>query len=309
MKTCPVCEATFEPKTKRAVYCSHSCANKGVKMFGRVQYSPDVVDVVCAFCKKTYRHNMSRTEGGKFCSVECYRSSLSEKRASEGKRQTLCVGCGKAITARRTTKKWCSDCWEERQRSFLQSHYEQNQKVCPCGNKTGASYRQYCSKECRSEFGQYKRTEMKTATCLGCGEEFSKPHHYPSKMRYCSTKCANTDIRKTRDKYVLTLPDRAVILKSGLEVRFLAVCLRFGLECRKFDGDRFDTDSGNYAPDFIVSAGDKEFVVEVKGTVLRGGEATKLAYGSESIDGYRVCFIGDLERLESGDLSFFHEDD
>lgn len=103
---------------------------------------------------------------------------------------------------------------------------------------------------------------MVTKVCLGCGEEFSRPHHYPGKMKYCSNKCSHAQRKKVRDKFIADLPEGAVVFHSGWEIRFWAACLRHDIPIRSYDGPDIETSEGIYRPDFIVNDSD---VVEVKG--------------------------------------------
>gem|GEM_PF-5326545 len=115
---------------------------------------------------------------------------------------------------------------------------------------------------------------MVTKICLGCGEEFTRPHYFPGKLKYCSNKCAHTEVKKVRDKYIADLPEGAVVFKSMWEIRFVAACARLGVDWRRYDGPDVETSQGTYRPDFIV--GPNDLIIEVKGWEDRPGTPEKL---------------------------------
>ena len=121
---------------------------------------------------------------------------------------------------------------------------------------------------------------MVTHTCLGCGEDFERPHYYPGKKKYCSNKCAHREQKMTTEVGALLSNDRTIIFRSGWEIRFWAACLRFDIPIRSYDGPDIVTLAGTYRPDFIIN---DDTVVEVKGW-LRPESAVKL-------DGNTVLFV------------------
>ena len=170
-----------------------------------------------------------------------------------------CQQCGSLYIGRRSDAKFCSqDC-----------AYDNSQikpKECKVCRKpfTGYANKTYCSSECRKAAGNYKKPgETKSANCVGCGEEFTRPIWYPSAMKYCSNKCSHKEQKSVRDKFVMELNDAAVVFHSTWEIRFAACCMRYGIAWRRYDGDDIETPVGTYRPDFI--AGRDERIVEVKG--------------------------------------------
>jgi len=182
-------------------------------------------------------------------------------------------------------------------------------KFCLCGeilerkvspNKT-PYWSKYCSSDCKKSFGSYRKGEFKSALCLSCGEEFTKPASYASAMKYCSNKCSHSERKRVRDRYVMTLHEDAIIFRSTWELRFVATCLRFGIPWRRYDGDYIETSVGNYRPDFIV--GVKEYIVEVKG-FLNMESIIKIEAGKQEFgDRYKVILEEDLIQFEeTGEL-------
>ena len=162
----------------------------------------------------------------------------------------------------------------------------------------------YCSKYCADEGrrrGIKQQPRTKSAICLGCGEEFTRPESYQSAMHYCSNKCSHSERKRVRDRYVLTLHEDAIVFRSTWELRFVAACFRFNLPWRRYDGELLITSEGNYRPDFI--AGIEEYVIEIKGRMDEVSvvkiEAGKQAFG----DKYKVILEDDLIQFEeTGEL-------
>ena len=202
--------------------------------------------------------------------------------------RTHCKVCDAPITdsTQRTT------CLEHRQRQTVRVV-----ATCPCGKPAENIRAKYCGPECRKKWGKKPPARMVTKTCLGCGEEFSRPHYFPGKMNYCSNACSHRQQKKVRDKFILNLNEHAVVFHSGWEIRFWAVCLRFDIPIRSYDGPDITTSEGVYRPDFIVN----DQVVDVKGW-LRPESAAKIGEAREQVD---VMLIDEsaLCALESGDLS------
>lgn len=139
------------------------------------------------------------------------------------------------------------------------------EKFCPCGSKIAGSTYKYCSPECRVKYGlplgRKKDKPDKVATCLTCGNEFSKPWHYPSAMKYCTNACAQKHTRKKQHIIV----DDAVVLDSAWEALFWGLCY-----FNKISVERFDRTNAIewrprqwYAPDFWLP--DLELAIEIKG--------------------------------------------
>jgi len=184
------------------------------------------------------------------------------------------------------------------------SNTQQKERDCLTCNNTYVGYAnsKYCSSECRKAAGNYKKPgKTKSAICIGCGEEFTRPSSYASAMKYCSNKCSHSEIKRVRDRYVMTLHEDTIVFRSTWELRFVAACLRFGLPWRRYDGDYIETSEGNYRPDFI--AGLEEYVVEIKG-YMNFESAVKIEAGRQAFgDKYILLLEEDLIRFEeTGEL-------
>jgi hypothetical protein len=250
----------------------------------------------------------------KTCSKECrYKLSAKSNRESSGRWETKVCPCGvefqSAVAKPKTYHDW--DCMmkhrieESRATRTCEvcgnefTHFKrQDQRTCSpaCRNKLTAAQREVNYPECREcgvSTGSYNRIycdehrpnrpgrkalPRKTATCLGCGEEFSRPGSWPGKMNYCSNKCSHSEVKSVRDKFVLNLNDKAIVFHSLWEVRFVAVCARLDIDWRRYDGPDIETSQGVYRPDFIIGNKPSEgLTVEVKGWEDRPGTPEKLA--------------------------------
>ena len=158
----------------------------------------------------------------------------------------------------------------------------------------------YCSKNCADEGrrrGLVTTPPTKSAICVGCAEEFTRPEYYPSAMKYCSNKCSHKETKKVRDKFVMELNEDAIVFHSTWELRFVAACYRYGISWRRYDGDDIETSVGNYRPDFIV--GKQGYVVEIKGhmnydSVIKT-ETAKIELGEQ----YLLVLENDLIEFEN----------
>lgn len=252
---CSVCSTEFEPsKGSKAKTCSPECSEKY-----RVQRTVEAsvkegawMTRQCVVCGKEFTRRKSKV--GVVCSIEC-RAAKQKKEAKEAR---TCTQCGKEFSNyHKQSQNTCSVKCAARARSK-----GRNYPPCEmCGKPTGSYYRAFCDEHLGSRKGR-KPADRKTAICLGCGEQFSRPGHWKGKMHYCSNKCSHSQQKKVRDKYALLLEDHAVVFHSGWEIRFWAACLRFDIPIRSYDGPDFETSIGLYRPDFIV--GD-DVVVDVKG--------------------------------------------
>lgn len=195
---------------------------------------------------------------------------------------------------RGTLRKACSKACSQKLRTQSIRRGRNFTKCAFCGEDTGSYQRRYCPEHTGRT--RKKGSALVEHTCLGCGESFYRNKSYPGKKRYCSNECSHRERRKVRDKYVLTLGDECLIIRSGYELRFIAVCMRFGLEWKTYDGpDIGEFEDGVYRPDFIVNG----HVVEVKGRV------TDRAHERIAAAAFPVLLItqADLLMLEKGDLS------
>jgi hypothetical protein len=126
--------------------------------------------------------------------------------------------------------------------------------------------KKFCSDECRNIYGLTKKSTQVTKVCVGCGEEFTKPSWYPSKMMYCSNACAKKEQKFGWSKAGLAFDDGSVLIfRSLYEMRFAAACEHHSIPWRNYDGPDIQTSLGNYRPDFIATVAGKDIIVEVKG--------------------------------------------
>lgn len=223
------------------------------------------VSATCANprCGAEFQHRRSKTQ--KYCTKECYNRMVSES----AERERVCErpGCGNVMTNfGRQEQRFCSvACRNKHTASSRGVNYPE---CLTCGVSTGSYNRIYCD-EHRPRPGR-KAAPRKTAECLGCGEEFSRPAHWQGKMHYCSNKCSHIQQKSVRDRYVAILNDKAVVFHSGWEIRFYAACLRFDIPIRSYDGPDIDTSAGTYRPDFIIN---DDTVIDVKGWLRPESEA------------------------------------
>ncbi len=169
-----------------------------------------------------------------------------------------CPTCGEHFVCVRPEQKYCSrKCIPAPGRKHL---------VCPCGADTGSYQKKFCSDEHRAKWGGKKApVRMTTHVCLGCGETFERPHFYPGKKKFCSNRCAHREQKMTTEVGALLSNKNTVIFRSGWEIRFWAACLRWDRPVRSYDGPDIQTSLGVYRPDFIVTWGDREEIVDIKG--------------------------------------------
>ena len=207
-----------------------------------------------------------------------------------------CPTCGEHFVCIRPEQKYCSrKCIPAPGRKHL---------VCPCGVNTGSYQKKYCSDEHREQWGRKKApVVMVTHTCLGCGEDFERPHYYPGKKKYCSNRCAHKEQKMTTEVAALCENGKTVIFRSEWEIRFYAACLRFNYNIRSYDGPDIQTSQGVYRPDFIIHNGhdrDPEIVVDVKG-YLRPESKTKMI--EAALQGVNLLVVDGvkLRRFEMGD--------
>jgi predicted DNA-binding protein YlxM (UPF0122 family) len=210
-----------------------------------------------------------------------------------------CINCGAEFSpSRPNVAKYCENC---RTSKIYRKTFDENySQICPCGNKTGKKNKKYCSTKCRSLYGEYPELKTKSAICVGCGQEFTKPAYYPSAMKYCSNKCSHHEVKSVRDKYVLELNDKAVVFHSMWEMRFAAACERHNIPWRRYDGEDIITPLGNHRPDFIVS--ELEYIVEIKGQFdfedMIKSEKVKEIYGKK----YTLLFEEELKYFEENGI-------
>jgi len=207
--------------------------------------------------------------------------------------EMTCNLCGASYTGRRSDAKFCSQkCAFDNSQKI-----ERNCKICN-SLYVGFANSKYCSSECKKTAGNYKKPgTTKSAICVGCAEEFTRPISYTSAMKYCSNKCSHKETKKIRDKFVMELNEDAIVFHSTWELRFVAACYRYGISWRRYDGDDVQTSLGNYRPDFIV--GKQNYVVEIKGhmnydSVIKT-ETAKIKLGEQ----YLLVLENDLIEFEN----------
>jgi hypothetical protein len=245
-------------------------------------------------------NNQGKPRWNKYCSNECIKIY-----SNKNKIKPVYCPCGKEAEHKLTPKgkykwnKYCSDTC----RKFYYFR-EIKPKICACGKNIphklkpdGYPYwNKFCSDECRSLYGNYPKGKTKSAICVGCGLEFTRPDSYKSAMKYCSNKCSHFEVKSVRDKFVLELNDKAVVFHSMWEMRFASACERYNIPWRRYDGEDIITDLGNHRPDFFV--GENDDIVEIKGQFdyedLIKTKRTKEIYGEK----YFLLFEEQLQYFE-----------
>jgi hypothetical protein len=291
MSECQNCGREFEQpnKYRESKTCSKECRYALSGRSNKETQGGQYLDRECPQCGSTFDGKAT------YCSRKCSNKARSgdnhpARVAVQERGYPSCTVCGEPTqhTQRNTCPRHRRG-WQPRE-----------VPVCPCGQPAENVRSKYCSEEHRKQWGRKPPVEMVTKTCLGCGEEFTRPWFFPGKMKYCSNACSHKQIKKVRDKFIADLPDGAVVFHSGWEIRFWAACLRFDIPIRSYDGPDIQTSVGTYRPDFIVT--DRERIVDVKG-YLRDESAQKI---NEAIfQGVAVHTVTEarLLRLEDGDLS------
>ncbi|AVJ48609.1 hypothetical protein SEA_PIER_104 [Mycobacterium phage Pier] len=287
MTKCQNCGSEFEQKSKyrETKTCSRKCRYELSAKSTKAQSGALMVST-CEGCGGEFENRVAKPK--RFCSWDC----MVQHRAKESRESRICEGCGEEFTHfKRQDQRTCSPACRNRVTARQRDKHYPECKVC--GISTGSYNRIYCD-EHRPRPGQ-KPLPRKVATCLGCGEEFSRPGTWQGKMHYCSNKCSHVQQKKVRDKYVAILNDHAVVFHSMWEVRFVAACERFDIPWRSYDGPDIETSQGVYRPDFIIGKPGEERVVDVKGW-LRPESEVKCREA-----GVHLVTKQELLRLESGD--------
>lgn len=266
MSKCENCGNDFEQpnKYRDSKTCSRECRYALSGKSNRQAQGAQYLDRECPQCGATFDGKTTH------CSRECSNKARSGDkhpavRALRERGYPSCSACGEPTQhSQRTT------CPEHRRGQTVR-----DLATCPCGQPAENIRSKYCGPEHRKQWGKKSPAKMITKTCLGCGNEFTRPHYFPGKLKYCSNACAHRQVKKVRDKYILDLPVGAVVFHSGYEIRFIAVCERFDIPWRSYDGPDIDTPVGTYRPDFIVTIMGRERIVEVKGWEERPGTDEK----------------------------------
>ena len=281
-------------------YCSEDCKKK----YWIYNTAPKLCSCGNAITpKKTPNGSIT---WNKYCSDECIKNY-----SNKNKSKIVYCPCGNEAEHKLTPKgkyKWNKYCSTGCRKLYYSRTIKP--KICACGGDiphkiqpSGYPYwTKYCSDECRKTYGNYPKGRTKSATCLGCGLEFTRPASYPTVMKYCSNECSHKEIKSVRDKFVLELGDKAIVFHSMWEMRFIVACDKYNIPWRRYDGDLIKTSIGNYRPDFIVGADEK--IVEVKGRFDNEDkiktEKAKEIFG----DKYLLLFEEDLKKFEeTGELA------
>lgn len=272
---CEYCNKTFQQKSKYPSKWTKTCSVECRRLLAAKstrESSGRYETATCIGCGNEYQNAVKKPK--KYCTWDC----MMDYRAREARDSRTCQVCGTTFTFfKRQDQRTCSAaCRNKLTGSLRENHYPE---CTECGSSTGSYNRIYCDEHRPGRPGR-KPTPRKTATCLGCGEEFSRPGTWPGKMNYCSNKCSHSQQKKVRDKFVLNLNEHAVVFHSGWEIRFWAACLRFDIPIRSYDGPDIQTPAGTYRPDFIIN---DDTVVEVKGW-LRPESAVKIDSAALFID-------------------------
>lgn len=254
MSVCVNCNSEFDQKNKyrETKTCSTKCRYEMSAKSTRAK-SGAIMISACQGCGTDFENRVAKPK--KFCTWDC----MVKHRVEDSRQSRICEGCGNEFTHfKRQDQRTCSPAC--RNKVTARQRDKNYPKCVTCGIPTGSYNRIYCD-EHRPRTGQ-KPAPRKVARCLGCGEEFSRPSGWQGKMHYCSNACSHKQVKSVRDKYVAILNEKAVVFHSGWEIRFWAVCLRFDIPIRSYDGPDIDTSAGTYRPDFIVNG---DTVIDVKG--------------------------------------------
>ena len=178
-------------------------------------------------------------------------------------RPRVCSNCGNEYKPTGTSQKYCASC--KLQGVWYTEHYKKRSILCPCGKPTEYTAK-FCSLECKRKYGSPRQRVKpdKVAICLTCGNEFSKPWHYPSQMKYCSNPCAQKHTKAIRH---IVVKESDVVLDSTWEALFWGLCGFNKIEVERFDRQNAIEWKSNqwYAPDFWLP--EYDLAVEIKGMV------------------------------------------
>lgn len=285
MSICQNCGKEFEQPSKYRTNktCSDECRyamsakNSTGKLRGRREKR------TCPRCGTQFECTVAKPKT--YCTWDC----MMEARTEESRASRICQVCGKEFTYfKRQDQRTCSPACRNK---LTAAQREINYPQCKvCGVSTGSYNRIYCDEHRPSRPGR-KPLDRKIATCVGCGEEFSRPGTWPGQMKYCSNKCSHKETKSVRDKFVLELNDKAIVFHSEWEMQFWMICRRHHVSIRRYDGPDIETSEGIYRPDFIIGDG---IVVDVKGWLrpeseVKCREAKVLVIGKAWLKGLERC--------------------
>lgn len=293
MSNCEWCDKEFvQPKYRTVKFCGKECQVAAYR-------EKAALTLECLNCHKDFKVKKSEGER-KYCSQTCYFEHMPENPESivQPKPSKECLQCGLDFTPRTKNSKFCSkDCDNASRRTLS----PKNCLVCGEEFISKSKESKFCSRACYFKNGVTGRTPGETITfiCVGCGEECTVPKNYPSAKKYCSNKCAKKEQKKGWSKSGLLLDNGDVLIfRSGYEVRFYAVCLRFNIPIRNYDGPDILTSVGNYRPDFIIDLRGKEYVVEVKGRMMPDA-AIKIEEANAQLDNFMLVDKTELLEIEN----------
>lgn len=300
MSKCEWCQTEFEqPKYRTVKFCGKECQVASYRDKASVKLN-------CYCCYKIFKVRKSESDR-KYCSQECYVKDMPSNPNTIVKPKPtgtkICERCSAEFAPKHNfaRTRFCStDCANLSRRTLM----PQNCIVCSTEFTSKKQDAKFCSRECYIKHGIPGRPkgEWITFTCIGCGEEKSVSQSYTSKKMYCSNKCAKKERKFAWNKTGLDLQDGSVLIfRSGYELRFYAVCLRFDIPIRNYDGPDIQTSLGVYRPDFIIKLYGQEFIVEIKGYMDPESE-TKVLEASTTNEFFMV--IDKTKLLEIEKLGF-----
>ncbi|MBQ3442366.1 MAG: HNH endonuclease [Selenomonadaceae bacterium] len=141
VKTCAFCGKEFQTRSKKAKFCSSSCASRSF-------YTAPKEERTCPICGKVFTVHKSRPKI--YCSNKCSGASHSVPTAEK-----ICPVCGKTFTVKiyekvRTCSRECANALISRTR---QSSSVQLARTCPVCGKIFKTYPSVQSKTCSRECG------------------------------------------------------------------------------------------------------------------------------------------------------------
>ncbi|MDG1950486.1 MAG: HNH endonuclease signature motif containing protein [bacterium] len=195
-------------------------------------------DLTCEFCKKTVSVPIGLKSRRRFCSEECYKSSLRERKRETNRKNPrrktpvprrktpvirYCIICGSKNPVSKDGsrsnslcgKKECKAEHNHRKRMNMRSKEESHPKCKYCDKnfkqreRGGGQPRKYCSDDCRKLAARerarkhhYKnRKSFRHFTCEVCEKRMTVPTGRDQKTKYCSDECKKVkraERRKTK---------------------------------------------------------------------------------------------------------------
>lgn len=146
IKTCPICNKTFDGTKFRAnkIYCSPDCLAESQRR-SKMQSPPDTKDFekVCEWCGKKFIITNSYQYGKRYCSNDCKKESAATQRHEKDKRV-------KATPGRLIEKRSKKNMYIDPETGTVYLKKDPNIKLIQIANeayKLGLSYGQYTSRE------------------------------------------------------------------------------------------------------------------------------------------------------------------